>query len=162
MRARKLHLLHGARGDELEDGAAAADQIGGAGQRLDGRDAPSDRQRDLRILRPERVLRPHLGGHGVRGLVPIRLGERIGRGIDAQVRVIVDQAGRHILAGAVHHDRVGGRLDVGAHRDDAAVLEEDRAVGNLLPGGGHDRGVADQHRRIGVALIRRGILRPVD
>ena len=44
-----------------------------------------DRERDLRILRPERMLGPDLGRDRPRRLVAVRLGERSGSGIDAQV-----------------------------------------------------------------------------
>ena len=47
-------------------------------------------------------------------------------------------------------------------RQEAAVLEQDRPVGDFLPRGRHDRGISDQDGRVGVALIRGRILRPVD
>ena len=124
VRAGKLHLLHGARRDELQHCAAAADEIGRPGQRLNRRDAARDRERNLRILRPERMLGPHLGRHRARGLVAVRFPECAGRGIHADVRVRVDHARRHPLARAVHDGRVGRCGDVGSHRDDPAVTEQ--------------------------------------
>src|SRR5207245_1830359 len=86
------------------------DQVRRAGQRLDGGDPAGDRQGDLRILRPERMLGPHLGRHRVRGLVAVRFGVCSGRGIHAEVRVVVDEARGDVFAGAVHHHRVAGRV----------------------------------------------------
>ena len=124
VRAGKLHLLHRARRDELQHRAATADEIGGPRERLDRRDTARDRERDLRILRPERMLGPHLGRHRARGLVAVRFPERAGRGVHADVRVRVDHAGRHPLARAIDDRRVGRRRDVRAHRDDPAVTEQ--------------------------------------
>src|SRR5881396_3590015 len=61
VRAWELHLLHRAGRDELEHRAAPADEVRRAWERLNRGDAARDRQRDLRILRPERMLRPDLG-----------------------------------------------------------------------------------------------------
>src|SRR6266576_912346 len=52
-RAGELHVLHRARGDELEHGTASADQIRRSGQRLNRRHAAGDGERDLWVLRPE-------------------------------------------------------------------------------------------------------------
>ena len=51
-----------------------------------------------------------------------------GRGVDAEVRVRVDDAGRHPLAARVDDDRVGGRVDGLADRGDLAVLQQDRSA----------------------------------
>src|SRR5881398_3906059 len=158
VRARKLHFLHGARRDELQDRTAPADQVRRARQRLDRGDPAGDGQRDLRVLRPERVLRPHGRRHRVRRLVAVRLGIGPRRGVHAEVRVVVDQPGRHVLARSVNHHGVARGVDLRAHRDDPPILEQDRAVGNLLPGRGHDRGVADQDRRIGMPHVGGRVL----
>ena len=65
-RVRKLHLLHRPGGDHFQDGAAPTDQVGGARKGFDGGDAARDGQRDLGVLRPERVLGPYVRGVGAR------------------------------------------------------------------------------------------------
>src|SRR5207249_2890884 len=125
---------NGARGNELEDRAAPADQVRRSGQRLNRRDAAGDGERNLWILRPERMLGPHLRRHRVRGLVAVVLTEGARRRVYAEVRMVVDQPGRDELSGPVDHDRIGWRGDVGPHSHDAAILEQDRAVGDLLTG----------------------------
>src|SRR5881392_1412334 len=80
------------------------------------------------------------------------------RGVDAEVRVVVDQPGRHVLAGPVHDHGVGGGVDLRADRDDPPILEQDRAVGDLLTRRGHDRGVADHDRRVRMANVGGWIL----
>src|SRR5438445_12777674 len=80
-------------------------------KRLDRGDAARDGEGHLRILRPERVLRPDLGGDGVRRLVAVRLGIGAWRGVHAEVRVVVDQPRRDVLAGAGPRDRGGVTLD---------------------------------------------------
>src|SRR6059058_361001 len=158
----ELHLLHGPRRDELEDRAAAADQVRRAGQRLDRGDAAGDGQRDLRVLGPERVLGPDLRRDGVRRLVAVRFRIGAGRGVHAEVRMVVDQAGRDVLPGPVHHHCAGRRVHLLPDRDDPPVLEHDRPVSDLLTRGRHDGRVPDQHRWIGVAAIGRRVLRSVD
>src|SRR5207245_152198 len=64
--ARELHLLHRARRNQLQDRAPPPDQVRRAGQGLDRGDAAGDGERDLRVLRPEGMFRPHLGGDRVR------------------------------------------------------------------------------------------------
>src|SRR5438105_2951840 len=76
--------------------------------------------------------------------------------------MLVDQAGCHEFPGPVHHDRPSGSIDLRPDRDDAAVLEDDRPIGNLRTGRGHDRRIADQHRRIGMTLVGRGVLLAID
>src|SRR5438445_8363352 len=53
-------------------------------KRLDRGDAARDGEGHLRILRPERVLRPDLGGDGVRRLVAVRLGIGAWRGVRSE------------------------------------------------------------------------------
>ena len=157
----ELHLLHGARGNEFEDGAPPADQVRRSRQRLDGRDSARDRERDLRILRPERMLGPDLRRHRIGRLVAVGFGIGARGRVHPQVRMVVDDPGRHVLARPVDHHRIGGRFDRRPDADDAPVAKQDRAARDLLPGGGHDGGIADQHRRIRVSPVGRGVLRPL-
>ena len=60
LRAGKLHPLHGARRNDLQHHAASADEIGRSGEHLDRRDAAGEAARELWILRPHRVLDPHV------------------------------------------------------------------------------------------------------
>src|SRR5256885_1836999 len=60
-----LLSLPRARGEDLEIRAAPADQVRRPRQRLDRGDAAGDRERNLRVLRPKGVLRPHLDRHRV-------------------------------------------------------------------------------------------------
>src|SRR5207237_1463494 len=76
--------------------------------------------------------------------------------------MLVDQTGCHEFPGPVHHDRPSGGVDLRPHRDDAAVLENDRPIGNLRTGRSHDRRIADHHRRIGMTLVGRGVLLAID
>ena len=99
LRAGELHPLHRARRDDLEHDAASADEIRRTGQHLKRRDAAGEVARELRILRPHRVLGPHVRRHRVRWLrCRRRLRVAAGRRVDAEVRVVVDDAGRDVLA----------------------------------------------------------------
>src|SRR5690606_11325921 len=66
--ARHLHALHGHRGDVADGDAAAAEQVGRAGQDLEGGDAAGAGGVEAGVLGPEAVLGPDLGGVGVGGL----------------------------------------------------------------------------------------------
>ncbi len=160
--ARKLHFLHRAGRHELQHRAPAADEVARPGESLDRGDPARDRERDLRILRPERMLGPHLGRHGAGQLVAVRLCVGPRRGVDAQMRVCVDQTWRDVFAGAVHDHRTGRRGHGGAlpHGHDPAILERDRPVGYLPARRRHDRRIPDHHGRVGMPPVCRGILRP--
>ena len=69
--------------------------------------------------------------------------------LDRRVRVRVDDAGRHELAGRVHHRQPGRQLHVGADGGDLAVLDQDRAL--LDPAQrprGQERRAHDRERRV--------------
>ena len=76
-----------------------------SGQHLQRRHATGEVARKLRILRPDRMLRPHVRRRRVGHLVAVAERVAARRGVDAEVRVVVDDAGRHVLAGAVDRPR---------------------------------------------------------
>ena len=163
LRAGELHLLDGACGHDLEHHAPAADQVAGTGQHLDGRDPAGEVPGELRVLRPDRVFRPDLRRHRIGHLVAVGVGLDSRRGVDAEVRVHVDEAGRDALAGAVHDRCVGWRIHRRSDRRDASVFHQHRAVRDGRPGGRHDRDVADHEggRRGDPVRGREGIgIRP--
>src|SRR6267378_2176061 len=57
---------------------------------------------------------------------------------------------------------VAGGVDLRAHGHDPPILEHDRAVRDLLAGRGHDRGVADQDRRVGMSRVSGRVLWSLD
>ena len=88
--------MHGARRNDLEHDAATADQIRRARKYLNRRHATRERARELRVLRPHRVLDPDIRRHRIRGFVDV-VGLRaliLRRRTAADVRVRVDDAGR--------------------------------------------------------------------
>ena len=126
----ELHPLHRARGHVLERGGTPAHQIGRAGQDLQrGHAAIGERAGKAGVLRPDRMFGPDFGRGRAGRLVTVRM--RLDRrgGIVAEVRVDIDDARRHELAGPVEHRDVGRDRRVrAADRDDLAAAEEDRAI----------------------------------
>ena len=98
------------------------------GQELHRRDAAGQREIELRILRPERMLGGDFGGVRARHLVAVLQRLDAGRRVDAEMRVRVDDARRHPLAARVDHERVGRRVHRLADRRDLAVLQQDRSA----------------------------------
>ena len=98
-------------GTFLSDDAAAAEQVGRARQHLQRGDAAGQLARELRILRPDRVLGPDLGGVRLRRLVAVLGRGDAGRRIDAEVGVDVDDARRDELAAGVDHGRARRHVD---------------------------------------------------
>src|SRR5690606_28352036 len=119
-RARELHALVGGGGDVLEGDAAAADQVGRAGQDLQRGDAAGARGVEAGVRRPHRMLGPDVGGDRRGGLVAVGVRAHARTRVDAEVRVHVDDAGRDPLAGAVDAGGAFGRLEAPADRDDSA------------------------------------------
>ena len=71
-RAGKLHALRGARRHVLQHYRAAAEEVGRAGQDLQGRDAAVDEgAAEARILRPNAVLGPDFRPDRIRRLVAV-------------------------------------------------------------------------------------------
>uniref|UniRef100_A0A0N4Z8D2 Phenol hydroxylase n=1 Tax=Parastrongyloides trichosuri TaxID=131310 RepID=A0A0N4Z8D2_PARTI len=144
--AGELHPLHGHRGYVLEGHAAAAEQVGRAGQDLHRRHPARAGGVEAGVLRPDRVLGPDLGGVRVGGLVAVAHPLHAGRGIDAQVAVNVDDARRDEAAARVDHPVA--RRDRGvraADGGDAAVGDDDDAALDLLARAGQHRGADDGH-----------------
>ena len=68
------------------------------GKDLQRRHPAGQRARELRILRPDGMLGPDVGGDRVGRLVAVGVRIDAGRGIDADVRMHVDDPRRHVLA----------------------------------------------------------------
>ena len=155
-RVRELHRLHGGGGDVLEHHAAAADQVGRTRQHHHAGDAAGQGGTEARVLRPDAVLGPDLGGHRRGHLVAVVVGADARRRVHAQVRVHVDQAGRQPLAAAVHDGGAAG-LQVAADRGDAAVAHQHVGVFQTLAVAGQHGGAAYQHRAGRHGLVGAGI-----
>ena len=126
---RELHALHGDGGGVADGHAPPAEQIGRAGQDVHGRDAAGAGGVEARILGPQRMFGPDLGGVRAGRLVAVAHAADAGRRIDAQVAVDVDDAGGDIAAARLDHP-IAGRDGGGgvADRGDPAVGHHDHAV----------------------------------
>lgn len=142
----KFHALVGGGGDVLERDAAPADQIGRARQHLQRGNAAGKRSAEAWVLRPDRVLGPHVGRHRCGHLVAVAMRADARAGIHAQMRVHIDDAGGHPLAGAVDTAHVCGRLERLAHRSHLAIAQQHVGIVQPLAGAGEHGGVLDQHR----------------
>ncbi len=157
-RAGKLHRVDAEGRHVLDGDAAPAEQVGGAGKDLHGGHAAGEGEGELRVLRPDRMLRPDVGGVRIGRLVAVGVGRHRGRGVDPEMRVSVDQPGSHPFAGAVDHLGPRGSLDcrgVPAHGGDPAVAQQHGRPFQPLPGAGQHRGIADQHGRGRPPLVGR-------
>src|SRR5690606_7035853 len=155
-RARELHGLVGRGRHVLQRDAAPADQVGRAGQDLQRGDTTGQRCAEARVLRPDRMLGPYVRGDRRGGLVAVAVGVHARAGVDAQVRVHVDDAGGDPLAGAVHAGGAGRQREVDADPDDAAVGHEHVGAVDACAVAVEHGGILDQHRRRGDALIGAG------
>ena len=155
-RVRELHGLVGDRRHVLERHRAAAEQVRRAGQHVQCGDTALERGLEARVLRPHRVLRPDVGGVGRGGLVAVRVRIDTRRGIDAEVRVDVDDAGRHPLAAAVDDARARGCGEPTPDRRDFTVAQQYIGAVEPLAGAGEHRGAADEHLRGARCPIGRG------
>ena len=134
--AREFHPLHRAGGNDFEHDAAAADQVRRSRKHLECRHAAGKIARKLRILRPDRMLGPHVRSGWIRRLVAVAVGVDTRRGIDAQMRMDIDDAGCQILARAVDAHGVSGNVDrSGAHGGNLAIRQQHRASLNRRAGG---------------------------
>ena len=158
-RAGELHPLHGARRHHLQGDGAAADQVGRAREDLQCGGAPREVPRELRVLRPDRMLGPDMGRDRGRRLVAIAVRGGPRRGIDAQVRVGVDEPWGHEFALAIDHHGVRRCGDALTDRRDLPVLHQHGAVPDQRTGRGEDVDVADQRgpRREGGVGAREGV-----
>src|SRR5258705_12756620 len=89
------------------------------------------------------MLGPHLRGRGIGGLVSIAQSVSAGRGIDTKVRVVVDDAGCHVLAAPIDPKRVWRSINRGAHSCDLSILQQNRAVPDQGAGRGENVDVAN-------------------
>ena len=142
---------------------APAEQVGRAGQDLHGRDTAGARAIDLRVLREVGVGGPDTGGVGRDRLVAVGVRGQARRGVDADMRVGVDDAGGQGLAGELDDGGALGHREVLPDRDDLAVLDQEVGARVALAGRGHDLGAAQEGlvartaRRLGLrGGLRRG------
>ena len=82
---------------------------------------------EFAVPRVETIQRVDVGGHGVGALVDVGV-LRFAPFGHPGMAVGVDQPWRDVLAGSVDDGGVLRDLDVGAHRADFAVLDQDRSV----------------------------------
>jgi hypothetical protein len=140
----------------LENHRTAADEIRRAGKNLQGRHPAFERHLESWILRPDRVFRPHIGGYGTGRLVAIIEALHARTGINAQVRMDVDDARRHPFAVCIDDARVGGRGQIFANRLYFAVADQYIRAFEAFTGAGENGRTLNQHRRIDRHLISRG------
>ena len=146
-RTGKLHALVGGGRHVLQRHATAADQVGRAGQDLQRGHAAGQCGVEARILCPDGMLGPDICRHRRGHLVAVAVRLHARAGIHAQVRVHVDQAGRHPLAGRVDAGGAFGRGQAPADRRDLAVGQQHVGAIEAFPGAGQHRRVGQQHRR---------------
>src|SRR5688572_16449340 len=132
--SRKFHRLHRASRHDFQDDASPADEIGGSWKHLECRDPASQHARELRVLRPNRVLCPYVWSRGTRRFIPVA--ERVSprRSVNAEVGVIIDDSRRHVLAGAVDHDGIGRSVNAYSNGGDFSALQQDRSVSDERAG----------------------------
>src|SRR5690606_1716168 len=99
---------------------------------------------------------PDVGGHGIGHLVAVVVRVHARGGIHAQVRVHVDQAGRHPLAAAVDDGGIAG-VQATAYRGDAAVAHQHVGVLEALAVTGQHGGATHQHRAGGDGFVGAGV-----
>lgn len=109
--AGELHPLDGPRRDDLEDRAAPADQVRGSGKDLHGGHAARQRAREIRVLGPDGMLGPDVRGRRIGRLVAVGVRIDARRGVDAHMRMHIDDPGRHVPPMSIDHDGVGRCVD---------------------------------------------------
>ena len=162
-RAGELHALRRARQHVLDDHAAPAEQVRGAGQDLHRRDAAGHGAGEARIVRPDRMLDPDLGRNRTRSLVAVLVRFDAGRGVSSKMGMDVDNARGHPFSGGVDRLDSGrhGHSGLGADGRNLAALDQYRAAFDHAAEAVEHRGVADEdvfgrHRLVG---RRIGVLR---
>ena len=152
-RTGELHRL-GAGGRHVAQGhPATADQVGRAGQDLQGGDAAGQGRGEARILRPHRMFCPDIGGDRRDGLVAVAVRPHARTRVDAQVRMHVDDAWSDPLAAGVDHAHACLGLHAAADLDDPAVTHQHVGPVQALAGAGEHGGIAQQHRFGGQRLV---------
>ena len=107
---------------KLDDGALAANGVGGTVEDLGARHAARKLAVHVHVLAVDGVANPHFGAAG--------LGSLVHAAVDGNVGVFVDDTGRDVLASAVNFSRnhPGGQqgrgLELGAHGDDLAFVNQ--------------------------------------
>ena len=158
-RAGELHPLDRPAGDVLERDRAPAHQVGRSGQDLErGDPAVGHRAGKAGVLRPHRMLGPHVRRGRIGRLVAIGVGLDPGAGIIAEMAVDVDDPGGDELASAVDPGEAFGNGKVrAADRDHLAFAQQDGAVVD-------PRARAIEHRRADqrgggarIGLVGRGV-----
>ena len=118
---------------QLDHLVLAADRVGAAVQDVGDGQAAGEIAIDVDVGRIDDVFHPRHRADRRPALVDRVVGD---------VRVRVDDARRHELAGGVDDLGAGGNLHVGADRGDLAVAQEHGAVRNRAPGDGEHRAAA--------------------
>jgi hypothetical protein len=156
-RTRKFHRLIGRGRHVLQCHAATADQIRRTRQDLHRGHAAGQRRRETRILRPHRMLGPHVGRRRRGGFVAVLMRFHARAGVHAQMRMHVDHARRHPTPAAVHAQGINRHIQIRADCDDFAVAHQHvGAVQARARAGEHGRAL-DQHRRRADRAIRAGV-----
>ena len=133
----------------LDHIAAAADKVGRTGQDLHRGHAAAQRPLKARVLYPDGVLRRDLRRGRPGRLVAVVVAARVGRRIDAEVAMGVDDAGGHPLACRVDDLRTAAAVGVdlgcaaAADRCDAAPGESNPAVAERSARAGPDGRVGE-------------------
>ena len=129
-RTGEFHALYGARIDIFQCHRSPAHQIGRPWQDLKRCDAAIGHgAAEAGILRPDAMFGPYIRRRWVCRFIAVRMRLHAGAGIDAQMAVHIDNAGRHELAGAVDLDSARGRRQIAvAHRQNLAAAHHHRAV----------------------------------
>ena len=132
---------------KLDDDGLAADRIGAAVQDVGGRRAAGEVAIDVDVGGVEDILHP---GH--RADRHAALIDRVVR----DVRMRVDESGRHELAGCVVDVGTAWNRHVRPNRGDLAVAYQHCTVGDRSAGGGDDRAVTNRHDPWRRTLGRQG------
>ncbi len=124
---------------------------------MQGGDAAGPRPVKAGVLRPNRMLGPDFGGVGLGRLIAVGMGVDAGRGIIAQMRMDVDNAGRHPAPASVEHGNPGRSGKIGANRLDFAAAQQERAALDLAADAVEDRCVGDEEIGALASFIGRRI-----
>ena len=109
-RVGKFHALVADRRHVFKGHASAPKQVGGAGENLHSRYTASQRSRKSGVLWPHAVFCPHLCGDRCGRLVAVTVSGDPGGGVDAKMRVHIDEAGCNPLTTGIDFDGTEGDL----------------------------------------------------
>jgi hypothetical protein len=156
-RSGKLHALIGHCRDVLQHDRATADEVRRTGQNLHGCDTADACGRKSRVLRPDRVLCPHIRRDRTSGFIAIAVTAHSGTWIHAEVRVHVDETRSDPAIMSIDYLRIGRCLESTTDCLDMSVDDEDVGVVQPLAGARQHRGATDQCRRHLPGVIGRGV-----